>query len=131
MVLDQYNSAVTIQRLSGKLKIRELTWSAPSKTEAFSKTRELVNAGNLELYLHAKAIQQVTSSQRQNGVPFMARASEDRSSHFPASRGFPGNQPPQAASRSVRPLQDLSALRLWPQPHRGLLYIHTHHNDAP
>lgn len=58
-VLDQYNSAATIQRLSGRLKIRELTWTAPTKTEAFSKLRELANAGNLELYLHAKAVQQL------------------------------------------------------------------------
>jgi hypothetical protein len=58
-VLDQYNSAATIQRLSGRLKIYELTWTAPSKTEAFSKFRELFNAGNIELYPHPKANQQI------------------------------------------------------------------------
>jgi hypothetical protein len=71
VVLNQYNSAATIQRLSGKLKIRELTWTAPSKTEAYSKLRELVNAGNLELYFHSKAIQQLknlTVRYRANGT---------------------------------------------------------------
>jgi len=58
-VLDQYNSQASIQRLTGKLRIRELTWTLPSKTQAFSKLRELVNGGNLELYNHGKAIQQL------------------------------------------------------------------------
>ena len=71
VVLDQYNSSSTIQRLSGKVKIRELTWTAPSKTEAYSKLRELANAGNLELYPHSKAIQQIknlTVKYRPNGT---------------------------------------------------------------
>jgi hypothetical protein len=71
VVLDQYNSSSTIQRLSGKVKIRELTWTAPSKTEAYSKLRELANAGNLELYQHPKAIQQIknlTVKYRPNGT---------------------------------------------------------------
>lgn len=59
VILDQYNSAATIQRLSDKVKIRELSWTAPSKTEAFSKLRELFNAGNMELYPHPKANQQL------------------------------------------------------------------------
>ncbi len=59
VVLDQHNSASTIQRLSGKLRIKELTWTAPSKTEAFTKLRELFNAGNIELYPHPKAISQL------------------------------------------------------------------------
>lgn len=58
VVLDQFNSAATIQRLSGRLNIRELTWTAPSKTDAFSRLRELFNAGNIELYPH-KANQQL------------------------------------------------------------------------
>ena len=58
-VLDQYNSAGTIQRLSSRLKIYELTWTVPSKTEAFSKFRELFNGGNIELYPHPKANQQI------------------------------------------------------------------------
>jgi hypothetical protein len=71
VVLDQYNSQSTIQRLSGQLKIRELTWSAPSKTEAYSKLRELANGGNLELYPHPKAIAQLknlTVRYRANGT---------------------------------------------------------------
>ncbi|HEY9779486.1 MAG TPA: hypothetical protein V6D09_05035 [Leptolyngbyaceae cyanobacterium] len=71
VVFDQYNSAATIQRLSGQLKIKELTWSAPSKTEAYSKLRELVNAGNFELYSHPKAIAQLknlTVKYRANGT---------------------------------------------------------------
>lgn len=70
VILDQYNSAATIQRLSGYLKIRELTWTAPAKTEAYSKLRELFNAGNIELYSHQKAIQQIknlTVKYRSNG----------------------------------------------------------------
>jgi hypothetical protein len=59
VVLDQYNSAATIQRLSSKLKIKELTWTSPSKTEAFSKLRELFNSGKIELYPHPKANQQI------------------------------------------------------------------------
>jgi hypothetical protein len=59
VVLYQYNSAGTIQRLSSQLRIRELTWTAPSKTEAFSKLKELFNSGNIELYWHQKAIAQL------------------------------------------------------------------------
>jgi hypothetical protein len=59
VVLDQYNSASTIQRLNSKLKIRELTWTVPSKTEAYSRLRELFNAGNIELYPHPKVISQL------------------------------------------------------------------------
>jgi hypothetical protein len=59
VLLDQYNSAATIQRLTGRVPIREQTWTAPSKTEAFSKLRELHNAGNIELYPHPKANQQI------------------------------------------------------------------------
>jgi hypothetical protein len=58
-VLDQYNSAATIQRLSGRLNISEISWTAPSKTEAYSKIRELFNGGNIELYPHPKANQQL------------------------------------------------------------------------
>lgn len=71
VVLDQYNSAATIQRLSGSLTIRELTWTASSKTEAYSKLRELFNGGNIDLYPHAKAIQQLKNlivQYRSNGT---------------------------------------------------------------
>lgn len=46
----------------------------------------------------------VTYSQRQSGVPLMAWASKDCSSDFPASKGLPSSQPPQAALRCVPPL---------------------------
>jgi hypothetical protein len=59
VVLDQYNSSATVQRLTGRLKIRELTWTAPTKTEAFSKLRELFNSGKIELYPHPRANQQI------------------------------------------------------------------------
>ncbi len=59
VVLDQYNSSATIQRLSNDVRIRELTWTVPSKTEAYSKLRELFNAGNIELYPHPKANEQI------------------------------------------------------------------------
>lgn len=59
VVLDQYNSAATIQRLSNRLNITEISWTAPSKTEAYSKIRELFNGGNIELYAHQKANQQL------------------------------------------------------------------------
>jgi hypothetical protein len=59
VVLDQYNSAGTIQRLSGQVPIREVTWTAPSKTEAFTKLRELYNAGKIETYPHPQANQQI------------------------------------------------------------------------
>ena len=71
VTLDQYNSAATIQRLSGQLSIKELTWSAPTKTQAYSKLRELANGGNLELYMHPKAIGQLknlTVRYRANGT---------------------------------------------------------------
>ncbi len=59
VVLDQYNSQSSIQRLRGQIPIEELTWTAPTKTKAFSKLRELFNAQNVELYPHPKGIQQL------------------------------------------------------------------------
>jgi hypothetical protein len=59
VVLDQYNSSATIQKLSNRLNISEISWSSSSKTEAYSKVRELFNSGNIELYLHQKSIQQL------------------------------------------------------------------------
>lgn len=59
VVLDQYNSQSTIQRLRGQVPIEELTWTAPTKTKAFSKLRELFNAQTIELYPHPKGIQQL------------------------------------------------------------------------
>lgn len=71
VVLDQYNSQSTIQRLMGKLLIEELTWTAPTKTKAFSKLRELFNAQKIELYPHPKALQQLKNlivQYRSNGT---------------------------------------------------------------
>jgi hypothetical protein len=59
VVLDQYNSQGTIQRLKGRVPVKELTWTAPTKTQAMSKLRELLNSGNLELYPHPRAIQEL------------------------------------------------------------------------
>jgi hypothetical protein len=71
VVLDQYNSQSTIQRLRGKLPIEELVWTAPTKTKAFSKLRELFNAQTIELYSHPKGIQQLKNlivQYRSNGT---------------------------------------------------------------
>lgn len=57
VTLDQYNSAATIQRLAGQIRVKELTWTTSSKTEAYAKLRELINGGNLEMYAHPKAVQ--------------------------------------------------------------------------
>jgi hypothetical protein len=70
-VLDQFNSVGTIQRLKGKLPISELTWTSQSKTAAYSQLRQLVNAGNLDLYAHNKALQELkglTVRYRSNGT---------------------------------------------------------------
>lgn len=61
VVLDQYNSASTIQRLTGRLNIHELTWTSSSKTEAYSGLRDLFNSGKIELYPHPVANQQLRS----------------------------------------------------------------------
>lgn len=71
VVLDQYNSAATIQRLSGRLRIEELTWTLPRKIQAYQKLKELINGFKLELYPHPKAIQQLKNLQvlyRANGT---------------------------------------------------------------
>lgn len=59
IVLDQYNSQSSIQRLRGQVPIEELTWTAPTKTKAFSKLRELFNAQTIELPPHPRSIQQL------------------------------------------------------------------------
>jgi hypothetical protein len=59
IVMDQFNSAGTIQTLAGDLPITELTWTVSSKMKAFSKMRELFNAGQINLYRHEKAIMQI------------------------------------------------------------------------
>lgn len=41
------------------MPIEECTWTVKTKTQAFSKMRELFNSGNIDLYRHEKAIQQL------------------------------------------------------------------------
>jgi hypothetical protein len=59
IILDQYNSAGTIQNLSKNYPIAELTWSVSTKMRAFNKTKELFNAGLIELPNHKEAIKQL------------------------------------------------------------------------
>lgn len=59
VVLDQYNSQSTIQRLRSKMPIEELTWTASSKTQAFTRMRELFHSGNIDLYPHSQGIAQL------------------------------------------------------------------------
>lgn len=59
IVLDQYNSAASIQALQGEYPVSELVWSVSTKMKAFSKMKELFNAGLVELYPHKKAIWQL------------------------------------------------------------------------
>ena len=59
IVLDQFNSSATIQSLSGDFPIRELTWSVSTKMKAFSKMKELFNAGLVDIYPHEQAIRQL------------------------------------------------------------------------
>ena len=59
IVLDQFNSSFIIQNLSKDFPIAELAWSVSTKMKAFSKMKELFNAGLVELYPHQKAISQL------------------------------------------------------------------------
>jgi hypothetical protein len=59
IVLDQYNSASTIQSLSKSFPISELTWSVSTKMKAFGKMKELFNSGLVELPNHKEAIKQL------------------------------------------------------------------------
>lgn len=59
IVLDQYNSASTIQSLSKSFPISELTWSVSTKMKAFGKMKELFNSGLIELPNHKEAIKQL------------------------------------------------------------------------
>ena len=59
IVMDQYNSAGTIQSLAGEYPIEELTWTISSKVKAFSKMRELFNAGYVNIYPHEKALNEI------------------------------------------------------------------------
>jgi len=59
IILDQYNSASTIQSLSKSFPISELTWSVSTKMKAFGKMKELFNSGLIELPNHKEAIKQI------------------------------------------------------------------------
>lgn len=59
IVMDQYNSAGTIQSLSKEMPISELTWSVSTKMKAFSKMKELFNSALVELPYHREAIEQI------------------------------------------------------------------------
>ena len=59
IILDQYNSASTIQSLSKSFPIAELTWSVSTKMRAFGKLKELLNSGLIELPYHKEAIKQL------------------------------------------------------------------------
>ncbi len=71
IVLDQYNSAATIQAFGGTggstpakgSVVEELTWTVPSKMQAYGKIRELFNSNSIEIYNHPKAIQQLRNLQ--------------------------------------------------------------------
>ncbi|MBD1847319.1 terminase [Cyanobacteria bacterium FACHB-63] len=59
VILDQYNSQSTIQRLQRQIRIEESTWTAQNKTQAFSKLRELFHGNKIDLYPHTKGIEQL------------------------------------------------------------------------
>jgi hypothetical protein len=59
IVLDQFNSSATIQALQNDFPVAELTWSVSTKMKAFSKMRELFNAGLVDIYNHKKAVWQL------------------------------------------------------------------------
>lgn len=59
IILDQFNSSALIQSLAKEYPISELAWSVSTKMRAFSKMKELFNAGLIELYPHKKAIWQL------------------------------------------------------------------------
>lgn len=59
IVLDQYNSASTIQSLSKSFPVTELTWSVSTKMKAFGKLKELLQSGLIELPNHKEAIKQL------------------------------------------------------------------------
>lgn len=59
IVLDQFNSSASIQSLSKDFPISELAWSVSTKMKAFSKMKELFNAGLIEMYPHKQAIWQL------------------------------------------------------------------------
>lgn len=68
--MDQYSSSGTIQNMQDHLDIKEFIWSQATKTKAYSKLRELFNAGLVVLPPNEKGIQQLknlTVIHRPNG----------------------------------------------------------------
>lgn len=68
--MDQYSSSGSIQNLQDHLDIREFIWSQATKTKAYSKLRELFNAGLVILPPNEKGIHQLknlTVVHRPNG----------------------------------------------------------------
>lgn len=66
IVLDQYQSQATIQRLKRELgdsRVEEFTWTPKSKTEAYSYLKELFNNQKISLYEHEVAIAQLVNLQ--------------------------------------------------------------------
>jgi phage terminase large subunit-like protein len=66
IVLDQYQSQATIQRLQksiGVSQVGELTWTYKSKTESYSYLKELFNSDKIALYRHETAIAQLINLQ--------------------------------------------------------------------
>lgn len=59
IILDQYNSASTIQSLSKSFPIAELAWSVSTKMKAFGKLKELLQSGLIELPNHKEAVKQL------------------------------------------------------------------------
>lgn len=59
IVLDQYNSASTIQSLSKSFPVSELAWSVSTKMKAFGKLKDLLSSGLIELPNHKEAIKQL------------------------------------------------------------------------
>jgi hypothetical protein len=59
IILDQFNSSASIQSLAKDFPISELAWSVSTKMKAFSKMKELFNAGLIEMYPHKKAVWQL------------------------------------------------------------------------
>lgn len=66
IVLDQYQSQATIQRLQkliGVSQVNEFTWTYKSKTESYSYLKELFNSDKVALYRHETAIAQLINLQ--------------------------------------------------------------------
>lgn len=65
IVLDQFQSASTIQRLSKIIgsRITELTWTHNTKIIAYGYLKELFNLNQIALYPHDKTISQLTNLQ--------------------------------------------------------------------